>query len=381
MNPTEPPVWLGQEAEITALLHAVLDRFDRQPGGLRTIRVYIGAERYLPSLSRADAQADQTWALVRELERFGLMAIRSSRRNPYDPEWKGARLGFAPDSEVTLRTWLERQRVEPAMQLWRRAVQDRAHAFPGDPELLLRRRVAIPGRTAEAVVAAFASMAAVSRPVTLRQLSARSFWGDSKILDDRVDLVTGLFPNLEISARSMPVNVFLPETYAGVLFIENQDTYAAATAGQPVECRSFALVYASGFRSSGARVRSREGVLLHYAGPGAESLKLRFERWWFDCAAAAGPVWFWGDLDFAGMQILKSLRSRFESLDAWRAGYEPMVAALRAGGGHGQAVSEDPEQGDSGQVDPGLIGCPFADTILLPAIREHGRFDQEAILQ
>jgi hypothetical protein len=116
MIPTEPPVWLGQESEITALLHAVLDRFDRQPGGLRTIRVYIGAERYLPSLSRADAQADQTWTLVRELERFGLMVIRSSRRNPYDPQWKGARLAFAPGSEALLRLWLGRQRIEPALQ-------------------------------------------------------------------------------------------------------------------------------------------------------------------------------------------------------------------------------------------------------------------------
>lgn len=128
-------------------------------------------------------------------------------------------------------------------------------------------------------------------------------------------------------------------------------------------------------------MRSREGALLHYAGPGAESLKLQFERWWFDREAAAGPVWFWGDLDFAGMQIVKSLRSRFESLDAWRAGYEPMVAALRARGGHGQAVPEDPGQGDSGQVDPGSTSCPFADDILLPVIREYGRLDQEAIMQ
>lgn len=66
----------------------------------------------------------------------------------------------------------------------------------------------------------------MSGPVTLRQLSARSFWGNSKVLDDRLDLVTGLFPDLEILGRSVPVNVFLPETYAGVLFIENQDTYA-----------------------------------------------------------------------------------------------------------------------------------------------------------
>jgi hypothetical protein len=62
-----------------------------------------------------------------------------------------------------------------------------------------------------------------------------------------------------------------------------------------------------------------------------------------------------------------------------RAMYEPMLAARRACGGHSQAVSEDPGQGDSGQVDPGLTSCHFADAILLPAIRQYGRFDQEAV--
>jgi hypothetical protein len=102
----------------------------------------------------------------------------------------------------------------------------------------------------------------------------------------------------------------------GVLFIENQDTYTAAAAGSPSEALGLALVYAAGFRGTAARVRNRLGALLHYAGPGLRELASRFDAWWYDGGTGFGPAWFWGDLDFAGMQILKSLRSKFEDLEA-----------------------------------------------------------------
>jgi hypothetical protein len=30
-----------------------------------------------------------------------------------------------------------------------------------------------------------------------------------------------------------------------------------------------------------------------------------FEHWWFDQATPPGPIAFWGDLDFAGIAILR----------------------------------------------------------------------------
>ena len=74
------------------------------------------------------------------------------------------------------------------------------------------------------------------------------------------------------------------------------------------------------------------------------------------------------------MQILKSLRSRFEDLRAWQPGYEPMLTHLRNFGGYGTAVVEG-----KGQVDPGQTGCAYADSVLLPAIREFGQMDQERL--
>jgi hypothetical protein len=73
------------------------------------------------------------------------------------------------------------------------------------------------------------------------------------------------------------------------------------------------------------------------------------------------------------MQILKTLRGRFEGLRAWEPGYASMLLQLQAGGGYGAEADAA-----RGQVDPGATGCAYADSVLLPAIRRHGRRDQEA---
>lgn len=364
----EQPAWLQDEPELRALLHVVLDRFDQQPGSARQRPIFLPAEKHLPSLSRNDAAADQRWALIEALAREGVLQIQEARRSAYDSPWHGARLAFALDCEEKLRRWLDRAPTARVMEAWRRAVAMHAHAFPGSCDLLLQRRIAIAGREPEEVVAALAGLGPLSGPSTLRQLSAFAFWGDSKVLDERGDLIAALFPRLALAERAIVVAVHLPPTPRGILFIENQDTYTAATRGLPAAARDLALIYASGFRSSALRIRARAGALLHYAG--AVDGRADFERWWFDAGEPAGPCHFWGDLDFAGMQILKTLRQRFGEVSAWRPGYEPMLAALRSAGGYRGGESR-------GQLDPLATGCAFADEALLPAIRDCGQLDQE----
>ncbi len=368
----ERPVWLDDEPELQALLNAVLDRFDHQSGETRQRSIVLSVERFLPSLARADTAADQQWSLLNALQSQGVLSIRLARRSPYDPEWQGAKVAFAPQSEDLLRQWLARPVSESAMLVWRRAVEAHGKAFEDGGTALAARRVLIADRTAEEIVAAFARIAAVAGPVTLRQLSARVFWGDSKVLDERGPLIAQLFPRLEIRERPIVVAVHLPVSCHGVLFIENQDTYAAAVAGSINAARELALVYASGFRSTAERIRRRSGALLHFAGPGEENLRRAFEEWWFEQGPALGACRFWGDLDFSGMQILKTLRTRFADVGAWREGYEPMLEVLRARGGYMNNVSDA-----ASQVDPLTTGCVFADDVLLPAIRQLGRLDQE----
>jgi Uncharacterized protein conserved in bacteria C-term(DUF2220) len=371
----ERPLWLDEEVEIRALLHVALDRFDRQRGVDRQRRIHLTALEQLPSLARADAAADQTWALMEELERRGVLSIRRAARSPYDVDWLAAKIAFSPEAEGTLRDWLSRDWSAPAKSIWRDAIEKHSESFHDAGAALLSQRIVIENRTALEVVSALAAAAKLTAPMTLRQLSATVFWGNSKILDDRGELVAALLPHLEIRDRTLVMAVHLPRECRGVLFIENQDTYTNAAAGMPAESRELALVFAAGFRGSAARVRSRPGSLMHYAGPGLSEFAVRFDAWWYEGGTALGPCWFWGDLDFAGMQILKALRSRFEGLCAWPAGYEPMLARLQTTGGYGTTRSDDPR----GQIDPGLTGCAYADATLLPAIRRYGQTDQESM--
>jgi hypothetical protein len=369
----ERPLWLDDEAEVRALLSAALDCFDRQRGVDRQRRIHLTALDHLPSLQRADAAADQTWALVVELDRRGVLAIRRAVRSPYDVEWKGAKIAFSPESEPTLRNWLSRDWNVPAALVWRRAIELYADSFHDAGAALLPQRIVIENRSAEDIVAALAGAAQMTMPMTLRQLSAAVFWGNSKVLDDRGELVAALLPNLEIRDRKLVIAAHLPEKCRGVLFVENQDTYTTAAAGMPVEAQELALVFVAGFRGSASRVRSRSGSLLHYAGPGRLDFVDGFDSWWYDSGPAFGSSWFWGDLDFAGMHILKTLRDRFEGLCAWAPGYESMLVQLRASGGYGARIDDA-----KGQVDPILTGCPYADSTLLPAIRRYGQLDQES---
>ncbi len=370
------PPWLRDEPELLALLGSVLDRFDKQPGEARSQRLYIPLEKKLPGLKRQNDDADRLWHFINQLASQHLCTIVEGKRDPFDPDWKGARLAFEPETEATLRHWLRRPAETPAIHSWREAVETEAAkgAFPGAIEPLLKRRIAIPGMSDAEVVAALASIGMIKTPLTLRQLSARHFNGDSKRLDEREPLLHALFPYLPLLPRPLLINVHLPANCNGALFIENQDSYTRACEGRPQEARELALIYAAGFRGTAERLRQRDGVRLHYAGQGQSQWQARFEHWWFDQAEPPGPLAFWGDLDYAGMAILSGLRQRFGDVSAWQPGYRPLLEQLRNHGGH---TLEDADK--QNQIDPGTTGCEFADQELLPAIRAYGGIDQELL--
>jgi hypothetical protein len=166
-----------------------------------------------------------------------------------------------------------------------------------------------------------------------------------------------------------------------VLFVGNLVTFERmADIRGPAGSRSL-LAYAAGFKGSARRLRSREGCRLYLqaatlgvglAEDQAADGITRLQAWLFDEAPL--PVAFFGDLDFAGLQILTSPREVFAGAVAWRPGYQVLLHRLQAGGGH------LPEQAaKTQQVDPDAVGCAYADQVLLRVLRDHGRFvDQGA---
>lgn len=374
--PTRPE-WLDDERDIVAILGAFLDKLDQRPVSARARMPGISVSKTTAlGLYRHDESSDRTWALVRSLDGIVFDIRPSGKRQPYEPEYVGARLRFLEVSEAICRDWLARPRQQRYQEQWASAVEKQADAFADRGASLRARPVKVAERSAPEVVAAFARMGALSRVgLTLRQLSARAFWGHSKLLDSREDLLRQLFPTISLAPRPVLLQVYLPASCKGVLFIENQDTYLHALAGLPPAVGALALVFGAGFRGSADRIRAMDGVSLHYQAASDGQAREGFESWWFGERAADWSTWFWGDLDYSGMAILKALRLRFGDVQAWRAGYEPMLRRLRGGGGHAPDAADKSEQ-----ADPGMTGCRYADQVLLPAMREAGCFvDQEAV--
>lgn len=73
-----------------------------------------------------------------------------------------------------------------------------------------------------------------------------------------------------------------------------------------------ALVYASGFKGSAARLRNPDTVSLYFSHKGelGGDRADYFSSWLF-AKNIAIPVWFWGDLDWSGMRILAAMPNSF----------------------------------------------------------------------
>lgn len=215
----------------------------------------------------------------------------------------------------------------------------------------------------------------------LRELSARVFHGRSKVLDSRDELLRllGASPGQFWEA---PIQLLfdVPAAFDEALFIENLVTFERMADARRADWRHSLLIYAAGFKGSAKRLRHRSGCRIYLRATHADALTL-------DPSSASGleaigtwlfgrsklPVRFFGDLDFAGMQILASLREVFPDAGAWQPGYADLLVVVSSGGGHLPEAANKERQ-----TDPGDTGCAFADDALLPALRKFGRFvDQE----
>lgn len=285
--------------------------------------------------------------------------------------------GYTPQAFRWQRQWLEHLATR-----WATTATVSESIVPNDPRMVLdylarnpmTQLEGLPLDEAARSLSALIGLCRSGQSMALREASARVFQGRSKLLDSRDELLRllGAAPG-QFFEPPIQLLLALPDdgVFTDVLFVENLVTFEhMADARAPAWDRSL-LVYAAGFRGSARRLRSRPGSRLYLRTPSASVGLSAAESWLF--GAAEVPVSFFGDLDFAGMQILASLREVFPSAGAWRPGYRVLMHLLTQGG-HlpGQASK-------SQQIDPGKTGCNYADQELLPAMRQYGRFvDQEA---
>ncbi|SDT94601.1 Wadjet anti-phage system protein JetD domain-containing protein [Halopseudomonas salegens] len=360
-HPAAPP-WLAEEPWVRDLLLWCLQRLhnDRQRAVTRRI-----TPRNLPALFDFNQDTDYRWQLLQSLAKdHAIFTIQPGKAGPNDEPYLNTQLRLDPAKEDILRAWLQQPKVDPYLLAWSAAVQRHAVAFIDQGQALLNNPIQLPDFAADELVGGFARIGDyLGQATTARHVAARCFAGHSKLLDQRSELLFALYgPRAAaIQPRPLLLNAWAPSSFSQVLLIENQDSFLQLADQPPADC---ALVYSAGFRASAERLLSAHTRFAFL--PGSDSTA--FQQQWLNV-----QPWFWGDLDYAGMAILKALRHSLPSLQAWQSGYQPLLEALRNGAGH------RPEQaGKTRQVDPGQTGCPFADEQLLPAIRETGHFlDQE----
>lgn len=380
-----------QEPIARRILGEAINRLDRAPVNERTNAIRIPIDRSsAPEIFDAETTTDRelAWHVLEVLVSAGLGAIVYDRPVKYGaPFERKPRFVVAPEAEERLRSVYERPRPGISYpRAWAELVETSSLSEQAK-QVIGRLPVSISGHTASEVFERLLWIRQRHNAVDgalLREVSATAFWGLSKVLDTRQDLVAALLDLDECPYPEQPVhlNVFFAGPYDHkLIFIENKtsferairDFHAAIAGGMLSPYQGAAILFSSGYVGSAKKLRRQHNVRVFY-GLDQASLPDSISPFVTDFFSATDlPTWFWGDLDFAGMAILLRLKDNFPSAAAWREGYLPMLAALEGGRGHRPA-----EAGKEGQRPVALTGCAFADEELIPAIVRHGRFvDQE----
>ncbi len=361
------PLWLTEERWLLDLLGWFVTRLDQPRLREPTRRI---SKRSVPALYDFSEDTRYRWQLLESLARdYRLLGIHfDTRIEPHQERYHNAQLRLQAGAEPTLRAWLDRPRVDPIRQAWQHAVAQHADSFADRGAALLAGPPVSSLYPPEEVVAGLARLGALlDDRLSLRELSARCFRGDSKFLDGRHDLLGRLFGERAnaVLPRPLLLTAWAPHGFERLLIVENQDSFLRLADCPPT---GWALLYSGGFRASAARLTSAHTRFACLPGSDADF----FRAQWY-CPNL--PCFFWGDLDFAGMGILAALRQSLPRLEAWRPGYSALATRLAQGDGHSPT-----QAGKEGQQDPGRTGCPYADNELLPLLRRTGRcLDQEAV--
>ena len=383
------PLELLESGEtIAGLLGVMLDKRDAQLRGetknLRPLKLNREQKGKLGSIMSAFGNAnysdEQLWADIQYVAtRHRLFDVQpSSKRRLDDPSWLDAKLVFHGPAEDSIREWLGRPLEDPNEIEWQEALAQCSGRFECSLETLTVPALP-PGFSGYLdLIRCWIKVGDILRNVQViswRQLAARCFHGDSKFLDSsgQQSFLRRLYPSLSSKLLDRPVllHLVLPELVEQVMLIENQDTFLCLADAPPANT---AVVYSEGYRAGATRIREAGIAQFSVFNPQACGDLSQFKQWWLGAEHRDWATFFWGDLDYAGMDIAASLRASFGGLECWQPGYGPMLEYLLQGGGHLASQADKEEQRLANREDR----CPYSAQKLIPALDQCSRFvDQE----
>ena len=273
--------------------------------------------------------APVAWIAIDAIEAAGWVKVgyrRHARHGARQERQPYLNISWTEEVEDAIRAKLQRPRkVASYASRWRSLVADNGRLLSEAAVARIQSSpIEVPGRPIEDVFSRLLSIRRlVNEPLLLREVSSRTFWGLSKLLDGRGEVIAALVGADECPFPEQPIvlNVHLPSAPLAFLFIENHVAFERLK--RKPHLGDIALIYCAGFRAASLRLRSRNGCSIYYTRDSRPDAMMPFEKGLFSDSAV--PTFFWGDLDYAGMAILASLRSAFPTATAWQTGYAPMV--------------------------------------------------------
>lgn len=202
----------------------------------------------------------------------------------------------------------------------------------------------------------------------IREASAYMFWGRSKTLDNRTDL----WELFSIKQHPMQFLTFCATSKKNVLFIENKQTFESLQRIQEIKSE-YILIYLSGFMGTAFRTRKKEYRSVYVKYDEDFNLSIDMNEIFEDTTYR---LYFWGDLDYEGINIFVALKKVFAGVALWRYGYDLMLKKLYDNQGHDAESYKKGKQ----KRPQNIAGEAYITDVLIPSMDEKGFYDQEGIL-
>ena len=281
------PKWVKDEPIISHLLSTLIDKIDRDVKPQMRISLKTMPQLY----DFNDQDTEYLWSLVEQLDiQYHFLSIKKQRASAGQVSYDNAQIRFNASSENIVRQWINRPISTSYSMEWDSAVSRYSSCFSTTADFLKNNQIQHTEKSADEVIHSLSRLnKELDRPATLRALSAKFFWGDSKFLDNREDFLRSLFPEQSCYIKSRPllINAFVPDVFSSVLFIENQDTFLmlsdlADDNSLPKESmlNEVALVYSAGFRGSASRIREQGNATFSLVGLSTPQAVNKFKQWW-----------------------------------------------------------------------------------------------------
>lgn len=339
---------------------------------LKSLSVPVN-ERNIPELyepSYLDEEKDvQKW--LERCDEDGIITLK------YRDRWNGSPLYRRKASIIFNEECSDECReilglhINNEKSLWEDAVNSSNLPLETKSSLLLSSPIKITNKSSEEIIEHISEFLLLPDEFRLvRQASAWMFWGVSKILDSRPDIIS----LLGLKQPPIQISVHLSSSEKlKILFIENSQTFEYAKRKTSV-FDDFTLVYISGYMGTAKRTRNIDGSSLYFSKDGElkkDAIEY-FSEWFY--GESSCEVYLWGDFDYEGISIYLSLQKIFPEVRLWKPAYSQMIEAAKA---KGHSIDEAKK---GKQIKPKHTGVAYIDNEILPIMEKHGFFDQEGLI-